>query len=132
MNLDHWFYFSLLKVRRSMQSGQSTPVNPRRSTCVHLKLKNCISGGVRPLSPPRHDITALEEPFRARGSIYLSSFFIVNFSTRTCLSGSSLISLSLLGFWVGSSLFGILFVKPLFFVNLISMSMFRFWVMGLK
>ena len=26
------------------------------------------TGGVRPPSPPRHDITALEEPFRARGS----------------------------------------------------------------
>ena len=35
-----------------------------------------------------------------------------------CLSGSSLISLSFLGFRVGSSLFGILFVKPFFFVNL--------------
>ena len=77
-------------------------------------------------------ITVLEEPFRMRGSIYLSSFFMVNFSTRTCLSGFSLIFLSLLGFRVGSSLFGILFVKPFFFVNLISMSMFRFWVVGLK
>ena len=78
--------------------------------------KKC--SGVRHPSPPRHNITVLEEPFRARGSIYLSFFFIVNFSTRTCLSGSLLISLSLLGLWVGSSLFRILFVKPFFFVNL--------------
>ena len=51
---------------------------------------------------------------RARGSIRLSLFlfFIMNFLTRTCLSGSSLISLFLLGFRVGSSLFGIPFVKP--------------------
>ena len=28
------------------------------------------SGGVRPPSPPRHDITALEEPFHARGLIF--------------------------------------------------------------
>ena len=63
----------------------------------------------------------------------LSSFFIMNFLTCTCLSGSSLISLSLLGFRVGSSLFGILSVKPFFFVKLlISMSMFRLWVVGLK
>ena len=74
-----------------------------------------VPGGVRPPSPPRHDTTALEEPFCARGSIRLSLFlyfFIMNFLTRTCLSGSSLISLFLLGFWVGSSLFGIPFVKP--------------------
>ena len=57
-------------------------------------------------------------PFRARGSIYLFSYFIVNFLTHTCLRGSLLISFSLLGFPVGSSLFGILFVKPFFFVNL--------------
>ena len=63
---------------------------------------------------------------QARAHVDLSSFFIVNFSARTCLSGSSLISLSLLGFRVGSSLFGLLFVKPFLFVNLlISMSMFR-------
>ena len=40
--------------------------------------------------------------------------------------------LSLLDFPVGSSLFRILFVKSFFFVNLLSMSMFRFWVVGLK
>ena len=34
---------------------------------------------------------------------------------------------------MGSSLFGILFVKPFFLVNLLtSMSMFRLWVVGLK
>ena len=76
-------------------------------------------GGVRLPSPPRHDIMVPEESFCACGSIYLSSFFIVNFLTRTCLSGSSLISLSLLGFRVGSFLFGILFVKLFFFMNLI-------------
>ena len=38
--------------------------------------------------------------------------------THMCLSRSSLISLSLLDFRVGSSLFGILFMKPFFFVNL--------------
>ena len=65
--------------------------------------------------------------------VELSSLFIMNFLTRTCLSGSSLISLSLLGFRVGSSLFGILFMKPFSFVNLlISMSIFRLWVVGLK
>ena len=72
-------------------------------------------GGVRPPSPPRHDTTAPEEPFCARGSIRLSLFlyfFTMNFLTRTCLSGSSLISLFLLGFRVVSSLFGIPFVKP--------------------
>ena len=78
-----------------------------------------VSGGVRPPSPPRHDITAPEAPFHAPEYITLSSFYIVSFLTRTCLSGSSLISLSLLGFWVGSSLFRILLVKPFFFVNLI-------------
>ena len=39
-------------------------------------------GGVRPPSPPRHDTTAPEEPFCARGSIRLSLllyFFIMNF-----------------------------------------------------
>ena len=41
-------------------------------------------GGVRPPLPPRHDITAPEEPFHESGSIYLSSFFIVNFSTSMC------------------------------------------------
>ena len=72
-------------------------------------------GGVRPPSPPRHDTTAPEEPFCVRGSIRLSLFlyfFIMDLLTRTCLSGSSLISLFLLGFRVGSSLFGIPFVKP--------------------
>ena len=39
----------------------------------------------------------------------LSSFIFVNFSTRTFLSRFSLISISILGFRVGSSLFGILF-----------------------
>ena len=87
---------------------------------------NSLVGGVRPPSPPKHDIMAPQEPLRARASIYLSSFFIINFSTRTCLSGSSLISLSLLGFRLGSSLFGMLFMKPFFFVNLISMSMLGF------
>ena len=76
------------------------------------------SGGVRPLSPPRHNVTAPEEPYRARGSICLSLFLYYELLTRTCLSGSSLISLSLLGFRLGSSLFGIPFVKPFLFVNL--------------
>ena len=63
---------------------------------------------------------------QSRERVDLSSFFIMNFLARTCLSGFSLISLSLLGFRAGSSLFGILFVKPFLFVNLfISMSMFR-------
>ena len=72
-------------------------------------------GGVRPPSPPRHDTTAPEEPFCARGSIRLSLllyFFIMDLLTRTCLSGSSFISSLPLGFRVGSSLFGIPFVKP--------------------
>ena len=75
-------------------------------------------GGVRPFSPLRHDTTAPEEPFCARGSIRLSLFLYYELLTRTCLSGSSLISLSLLGFRVDSSLFGIPFVKPFLFVNL--------------
>ena len=75
-------------------------------------------GGVRPPSPPRYDTTAPEEPFCVRGSIRLSLFLYYEILTRTCLSGSSFISLSLLGFQVGSSLFGILFVKPFLFVNL--------------
>ena len=112
---------AVVSTTRKLDNGDDSRLG-RRGYC----------GGVRPPLPPRHDITAPEEPFHESGSIYLSSFFIVNFSTRTCLSGSSLISLSLLGFRVGSSLFGILFVKPFFFVNLICMSMFRFWVVGLK
>ena len=92
-----------------------------------------ICGGVRPPSPPRHDTTTPEEPFWARGSISLSLFLYYELLTRMCLSGSSLISLSLLGFRVGSSLFGITFVKPFLFVNLyFSMSIFRCWVVGLK
>ena len=55
-----------------------------------------------------------EGAFCARGCIRLSLFLYFELLTRTCLSGSSLISLSLLGFWVGSSLFGIPFVKPIF------------------
>ena len=50
----------------------------------------------------------------------------MNFLTRTCLSRSSLISLFLLGFWVGSSLFGIPFVKPFFCEPLFSMSILGF------
>ena len=75
-----------------------------------------LTGGVRPRSPPRHDTTAPEEPFCARGSIRLSLllyFFIMDLLTRTCLSGSSFISSLPLGFRVGSSLFGIPFVKPI-------------------
>ena len=49
-------------------------------------------GGVRPPSPPRHDTTAPEEPFCARGSIRLSLFLYYELLTRTCLSGSSFIS----------------------------------------
>ena len=49
-------------------------------------------GGVRPPSPPRHNITAPEEPFCARGSIRLSLFLYYELLTRTCLSGSPLIS----------------------------------------
>ena len=71
-----------------------------------------LSGGVRPPSPPKHDTMALEEPFCARGSIRLSLFLYYELLTRTYLSGSSLIFLSLLDFRVGSSLFGIPFVKP--------------------
>ena len=73
-------------------------------------------GGVRPPSPPRHDTTAPEEPFCARGSIRLSLFLyflIMNLLTRTCLSGFSFISSLPLGFRVGSSLFEIPFVKPI-------------------
>ena len=65
-------------------------------------------GGVRPRSPPRHDTTAPEEPFCARGSIRLSLllyFFIMDLLTRTCLSGSSFISSLPLGRWVGFPLF---------------------------
>ena len=72
------------------------------------------------MSPPRYDTTALEEPFYARGSIRLSLFLAYELFTCTYLSGSSFISLSLLGFPVGSSLFRIPFVKPFLFVNLIS------------
>ena len=86
------------------------------------------SGGVRPLSPPRHNVTEPKEPFRARGSICLSVFLYYELLTRTCLSGSSLISLSLLGFRVGSSLFGIPFVKPFLFVNLYFL--WVFYVLG--
>ena len=91
------------------------------------------SGGVRPPSPPRHNTTAPEEPVaRADLSAYLC-FLIMKFLTRTCLSGSSLISLFLLGFRVGSSLFGISFVRPFLFVDFyFSMSIFRCWVVGLK
>ena len=74
------------------------------------------NGGVRPRSPPRHDTTAPDEPFCARGSIRLSLllyFFIMDLLTRTCLSGSSFISSLPLGSRVGSSLFGIPFVKPI-------------------
>ena len=85
-------------------------------------------GGVRHPSPPRHDITVPEEPFHACGAIYLSYYFIMKFLTRTCLSESSLISLSFLGFRVGSSLFGILFVKPFVFVNLYFYE--YVWVLG--
>ena len=35
--------------------------------------KGCING-VQPPSPPRHDITAPEEPFHVRGSIFLFSY----------------------------------------------------------
>ena len=65
--------------------------------------------------PRRHQDTIprrLRSPF-ARASIRLSLFLYYELLTRTCLSGSSLISLFLLGFRVGSSLFGIPFVKPL-------------------
>ena len=72
-----------------------------------------IPGGVRPPSPPRYDTTVPEEPFCARGSIRLYLFLYYELLTRTCLSGSSLISLSLLSFRVGSSLFTIPFVKPI-------------------
>ena len=75
-------------------------------------------GGIRPLSPPRYDTTALEEPFCTRGFIRLSLFLYYELLARTCLSGSSFISLSLLGFGVASSLFGIPFVKPFLFVNI--------------
>ena len=46
--------------------------------------------------------------------IFISLFLYYELLTRTCLSGSSLISLSLLSFRVGSSLFGIPVVKPIF------------------
>ena len=71
--------------------------------------------------------------FCARGSIRLSLFLYYELLTRTSLSGSSFIFLSFLGFRVGSSLFGIPFVKPFLFVDLyFSMSIFRCWVVGLK
>ena len=79
-------------------------------------------GGARPSSSPKHDTLAVEELTlatlreylvspryttpQARERVDLSSFFIVNFFARTCLSRSLLISLSLLGLRVGSSLFG--------------------------
>ena len=61
---------------------------------------------------------AAEEPVCARASICLSLFLYYELLTRTCLSGSSFIFLSFLGFRVGSSLFGIPFVKPFLFVDL--------------
>ena len=51
-----------------------------------------IGGGVPLPSPLRHDTTAVEEPFCVHGSIRLSLFFYYELLTRTCLSGSSLIS----------------------------------------
>ena len=95
--------------------GGVTPSRRNSDTFRSETTVGWLFGGVRPPSPPRHDTTAPEEPFCARGSIRLSLFlyfFIMNFLTRTCLSGSSLISLFLLGFRVGSSLFGIPFVEP--------------------
>ena len=45
--------------------------------------------------------------------IFISLFLYYELLTRTCLSGSSFISSLPLGFRVGSSLFGIPFVKPI-------------------
>ena len=91
---------------------------PKNGVCMKVLMRDF--GGVRPQSPPRHDTTAPEEPFCARGSIRLSLLLYYELFTRTCLSGSSFISSLFLGFRVGSSLFGIPFVKPFLFVNLIS------------
>ena len=87
-------------------------------------------------SPPRHDITTPEEPFCARGSIRLSLllyFFIMDLLTRTCLSGSSFISSLPLGFRVGSSLFGIPFVKLILLCEPFILFLWVWvWVVGLK
>ena len=69
---------------------------------------------------------------RACGSIYLILLLWTSLA-RMCLSGPLLIFLSpFLGFQVGSSLFGILMMKPLFFVNLIFYEHVRLLVVGLK
>ena len=78
-------------------------------------------GGVQPPLPPRHNTTAPEEPFCARGSIRFSLFLYYELLTRTCLSGSSLISS--LPFRLPGGFFP--FRDPIrkahpFFVNLIS------------
>ena len=115
-------------VTRDPRRHQSTTPRRRRS------LKRRQRRGI-PTSPTLHEdlVSPRYATFQVCEHINLSSFFIVNFSARTCLSVSSLISLSFLSFQLGSSLFGILFVKPFLFVNLlICMSMFRFRVVGLK
>ena len=114
---------------------QST--TPRRRRSRHPRAPNLHNERRRgiPTSPTLHEdlVLPLYATPQAREHVDLSSLFIVNFSARTCLSGPLLISLSFLGFQVGSSLLGILFVKPFIFVNLlICMSMFRFRVMGLR
>ena len=103
-----------------------------KSTTLHLSLPLSLLILVA-YDLRRHQGTLLRRWRSPFTRVDLSYFFIVSFSTRTCLSGSSFISLSLLGFLVGSSLFGFLFVKPFFLKNLlIFMNMFRLWVVGLK
>ena len=69
----------------------------------------------------RHQDTISQRRRSSFARVDLSSFFIVNFSARMCLSGSSLISLSLLSFPGGLFLFLVLLYVDL----LISMRMFR-------
>ena len=74
------FDLSLLKTIKNDKKVVYCPRDPRG--CDVARKATWQSGGVRPPSPPRHDITAPEELVCARGSIRLSLFlyfFIMNF-----------------------------------------------------
>ena len=90
----------------TLSYGRSPPIYKHLIYRFFIK-----TGGVRPSSPPRHDTTAPEEPFCARGSIRLSLFLYYELFDPHVFKRVLVYFFSLLGFRVGSSLFGIPFVK---------------------
>ena len=98
-----------LRRRRSRHPSASSPLDRRRRRMPSFTTPS------EDLISPRH----ISQGSRARGVIFPVFYFIMNFiSPHVFKRAFAYLFLSLLGFRVGSSLFGIPFVKPLLFVDL--------------